>query len=281
MSAISIENGKRVGELLEITKAANSAYFLVDVNDLSRKISITSLRNAFSGDSATSNKANLYYTCEKIDEYLETVNDNILRIQNDMDNMTTRMDDVYNNFGDNLTTLQALVEQYHTELVTKDEEITLQFNNEISSLNTKLNQEITDRTTAITNTKNELNTTISNLDDKLTKYINTEISDEAKARSDKDTELSNTITSEASRLDGRIDELSESTTESINTINTSINTLDTKISDLSTTVTNNLNDANSKFTAINNILNTVTKFSIGTSVPSTLSDNEVYFQYFT
>ena len=102
MSAITIENGQRVGQLLEVTKVPNSSYFLMDVNDLSRKISIIALRNAFSGDKATSNKSNLYYSCEKIDEFLENLNDSISRIRKDIDNMNNRMDEIYETFGGDL-----------------------------------------------------------------------------------------------------------------------------------------------------------------------------------
>lgn len=262
MSAVSIENGKRVGELLEITKVSNSAYFLVDVNDLSRKISITSLRNAFNGDSATNNRSNLYYSCEKIDEFIETIDDNIQRIKSDISKINNRMDDIYTNFGSNLSELRSLVERYHTELVTKDEEITTYFENVTNNLNIKINQEIDDRKQAIIDAKTELNATIKNLDTRLTNAINTEIdnrekavSDEAAARAAADNALGDRITTEVSRLDTRINNLTQ-------------------------TVTNNLNDANKKFTVINNILNGVAKFRIGTSVPSNLGDNEIYFQYF-
>ena len=142
MSAITIENGQRVGQLLEVTKVDTSAYFLMDVNDLSRKISITSLRYAFSGDDATSNKSNLFYSCEKVDEFVENLSDNITRIRNDLENINKRMTEIYNTFGDDLASVRALIENYHTELVAADTTLDNKFTNITNNISERLTQEV-------------------------------------------------------------------------------------------------------------------------------------------
>lgn len=255
MSAIPIENGQRVGELLEVTKVANSSYFLIDVNDLSRKISITSLRNAFSGDGATSNKSNLYYTCEKVDEFLETIDDSIQRIRNDIDNMNNRMDEIYETFGGDLSSIRALIEKYHTELTTADGELDLKFTNITNNLSNRVTQEVATLNTRITQEVNTINTTISNLDSRLTAAINKEISDresainaEASARQAADSAEATARANADSALDTKIN-------NSVATINQSIAAIETK-------------------------LQYITQFQVGTSVPSNLANGVVYFQYF-
>ena len=77
MPSISIENGKRIEELLEVTRISDQSFFLVSETDLTRKITLTYLRNAFNGDIATENLNNLYYSVEKINELLDHVWDDI------------------------------------------------------------------------------------------------------------------------------------------------------------------------------------------------------------
>lgn len=244
MSAIAIENGRRVGELLEVTKVSNASYFLMDVNDLSRKISITSLRNSFSGDKATSNKSNLYYSCEKIDEFLENINDSISRIHTDIDNMNNRMDEIYNTFGGDLSAIRALINKYYTELTTADEELDRKYSQRTTELDNRITQEVEVLNTIITNTKTELNNSISALDTRLTGAINKEINDRETA-----------INNEAKARAAADEVLQSSINNAVTTINKNIN-------------------------SINEKLKYITQFRIGTAVPTDLPDGVVYFQYF-
>lgn len=205
MSAITIENGQRVGQLLEVTKVPNSSYFLMDVNDLSRKISITALRNSFSGDKATSNKSNLYYSCEKIDELLENLNDSISRIRKDIDNMNNRMDEIYETFGGDLSSIRSLIEKYHTELTTADKELDRKYDKKTTDLDNRITQEVSTLNTTISNAKTELNNNINNLDTRLTAAINKEISDREAA----DNALQQSINNSVNAINQSISNINE------------------------------------------------------------------------
>ena len=50
MPSIAIENGKRIEELLEISRVSADSFFLVSEQDLTRKITLQNLRQAFNGD---------------------------------------------------------------------------------------------------------------------------------------------------------------------------------------------------------------------------------------
>ena len=65
MPTIAIENGKRIEELIDINRLNDDSYFVVSDAALTRKITLLNLRNAFNGDSATSNLGNVYYSVEK------------------------------------------------------------------------------------------------------------------------------------------------------------------------------------------------------------------------
>ena len=80
-----------------------------------------------------------------------------------------------------------------------------------------------------------------------------------------------------------------------NTLNQSISSLSKTVSDnaqaiqnnstaitnLSKTVSDNHTALSNKITNIENILGNVSGITIGTSVPTTLSENAIYLQYFT
>ena len=66
----AIENGKRIEELLEVTHISDDSFFLVSETDLTRKITLTYLRNAFNGDTATVTAEIEVYDYYKIDDYL-------------------------------------------------------------------------------------------------------------------------------------------------------------------------------------------------------------------
>ena len=183
MPSISIENGKRIEELLEVTRISDQSFFLVSETDLTRKITLTYLRNAFSGDTATENLNNLYYSVEKINELLDHVWDDIGKINTKLDSLEDRINNIYNDLGADLSDFKNYVEQIYAELKladknlnTKIDNVNTTLNNKIDNVNTTLNnkiddldQELSDR---ITNVQNTLNQKIDQLEENLTQEIN-------------------------------------------------------------------------------------------------------------
>lgn len=116
MPSIAIENGKRIEELLEVTRISDDSYFLVSEQDLTRKITLTYLRNAFNGDDATENLNNVYYSVEKANEIHDHIYDEINKLNTKVDNLSDRMDNIYNDFGADLSDFKNYVEEMRAEL---------------------------------------------------------------------------------------------------------------------------------------------------------------------
>lgn len=160
MASISIENGKRIEELLEVSQIHADSYFLVSETDLTRKITLQNLRNAFNGDTATENLNNVYYSVEKINELLDHIYDEIDKINTKIDNMQDQIDNIYNDLGANLSEFKKYVEQIYEELKLADQNL----NTKIDNVKIELNQKIED-------TKRQLQTEINNVREELTNKI--------------------------------------------------------------------------------------------------------------
>lgn len=160
MASISIENGKRIEELLEVSQIHNDSYFLVSETDLTRKITLQNLRNAFNGDTATENLNNVYYSVEKINELLDHIYDEIDKINTKIDNMQDQIDNIYNDLGADLSEFKKYVEQIYEELKLADQNL----NTKIDNVKVELNQKIED-------TKRQLQTEINNVGEELTNKI--------------------------------------------------------------------------------------------------------------
>lgn len=172
MPSISIENGKRIEELLEVTRISDQSFFLVSETDLTRKITLTYLRNAFNGDTATENLNNLYYSVEKINELLDHVWDDIGKINTKLDSLEDRINNIYNDLGADLSDFKNYVEQIYAELKLADKNLNTKIDNVNTTLNNKiddLDQELSDR---ITNVQNTLNQKIDQLEEDLRQEIN-------------------------------------------------------------------------------------------------------------
>lgn len=152
MASISIENGKRIEELLEVTHISDDSFFLVSETDLTRKITLTYLRNAFNGDEATDNLNNLYYSVEKINELLGHIWDDIGKINAKIDNIEDRINNIYNDLGADLSEFKKYVEQIYAELKLADENL----DNKIDNVNTTLNNKIDQVNTNLTNKINQV-----------------------------------------------------------------------------------------------------------------------------
>lgn len=160
MASISIENGKRIEELLEVSQIHTDSYFLVSETDLTRKITLQNLRNAFNGDTATENLNNVYYSVEKINELLDHIYDDIDKINTKIDNMQDQIDNIYNDLGADLSEFKKYVEQIYEELKLADQNL----NTKIDNVKIELNQKIED-------TKRQLQTEINNVREELTHKI--------------------------------------------------------------------------------------------------------------
>lgn len=160
MASISIENGKRIEELLEVSQIHADSYFLVSEIDLTRKITLQNLRNAFNGDTATENLNNVYYSVEKINELLDHIYDEIDKINTKIDNMQDQIDNIYNDLGADLSEFKKYVEQIYEELKLADQNL----NTKIDNVKIELNQKIED-------TKRQLQTEINNVREELTNKI--------------------------------------------------------------------------------------------------------------
>lgn len=123
MPSISIENGKRIEELLEVTHISDDSYFLVSETDLTRKITLTYLRNAFNGDTATDRLNNLFYSVEKVNELLNHVWDDISKINTKIDGLEDRINNIYNDFGSDLSDFKNYVNQIYAELKLADQNL--------------------------------------------------------------------------------------------------------------------------------------------------------------
>ena len=172
MPSISIENGKRIEELLEVTSISSDSFFLVSETDLTRKITLTYLRNAFNGDTATENLNNLYYSVEKVNELLDHIWDDINKINTKMDSLEDRINNIYNDLGADLSDFKNYVEQIYAELKLADQNLNTKIDNVNTTLTNKINQVNTDLTNKINDLDEEINNRIDNveaaLDERLT-----------------------------------------------------------------------------------------------------------------
>jgi len=167
MASISIENGKRVEELLEVSQIHADSYFLVSETDLTRKITLQNLRNAFNGDTATENLNNVYYSVEKINELLDHIYDDIDKINTKIDNMQDRIDNIYNDIGADLSEFKKYVEQIYEELKLADKNLDNKIEHNRIELNQKIEEAKTQLHNTINNVKEELTNKITDVNNKL------------------------------------------------------------------------------------------------------------------
>ena len=160
MPSIAIDNGKRIEELLEVTKISDDSYFLVSESDLTRKITLTYLRNAFNGDTATEGLNNLYYSVEKINELLGHVWDDIDKINTKLDNLEDRINNIYNDLGGDLSDFKNYVAQIYAELKLADQNLNTKIDNVNESLTNEINNDFLEF-------KEETEENISSLDTRL------------------------------------------------------------------------------------------------------------------
>lgn len=248
MPSISIENGKRIEELLEIAKISASSFFLVSDNDLTRKITLTNLRNAFCGDTSTENLNNVFFSVEKINELLDHIYDDISKINTKMDSFEDRINNMYNDIGAELSEFIKKVESMYAELKLADSNLQASINNTKTELTNLINSKYDDMSELIDQVKNELNQTIQSTKTELSNKIDTVNSN-----------LVQKITQVESTLNSKITSTKTELQQSINNVNTTLG---------------------NRITAVENKLANITGIQYGTSVPSNLATGTIYLQYF-
>lgn len=157
MPSISIENGKRIEELLEISKASSDSFFLVSETDLTRKITLQNLRNLFCGDSSVDNLNNLFYSVEKTNELMSNIYNNIDEINAKLDNFDNKINNIYDEIGGDLSEFKKYTEQIYSELKLADQNL----QNSINTVNSNL-------TELINQVKVEIDNNIDTLGDRIT-----------------------------------------------------------------------------------------------------------------
>lgn len=267
MATMNIENGKRIDELVLLNTLTADAVFAVNDQNLTRKITLTNLRAAFNGDTADSNKNNLYYSVEKADELYGQIRDDIGKLNLELSNMEDRIGQIYNEFGGDLSEFKKEIENVIAELRLSDTNI----NNRITTEVNRINGEITNLNTRITNETTRVNGEISRLD--------------------KSIETTNTrITTETTRIDGEIKKTNDKLDEEVErldgdiaTINSTIQNIQSDIGDINTEISNiksRLGTAETDIDNIQQILGSITSITIGKDAPSNLANGAIYLQYF-
>ena len=131
MPSVTIENGKRIPELLEITTYSSKAMFLVCDNNLTRRTTLENLRNMFRADNSTTNKNNLFYSAEKMDQLFENITSTIKNLSNRVDNIDKNTQNVYTTISSDLDNLKSRLDQMYAELTQADETIYNYINNTV------------------------------------------------------------------------------------------------------------------------------------------------------
>lgn len=260
MATMNIENGKRIDELVLLNTLTADAVFAVNDQNLTRKITLTNLRAAFNGDTADSNKNNLYYSVEKADELYGQIRDDIGKLNLELSNMEDRIGQIYNEFGGDLSEFKKEIENVIAELRLSDTNI----NNRITTEVNRINGEITNLNTRITNETTRVNGEIERLNTRITTET-TRIDGEIKKTNDK-------LAEEVQRLDG-----------DIATINSTIQNIQGDIEDINTEISNiksRLDTAETDIDNIQQILGSITSITIGKDAPSNLANGAIYLQYF-
>ncbi len=158
MSTLPIDNGKRIEELVAATTTKDTSQMLISTDGLTRKISLSELRNAFCGDDAISNLNNLFYSSEKINTLLDAISDELGEMNFDISNITDTLSGITDGQNSSISQLENLIENTKTQLEAADDDIldrTLNPSNDeslISKINTNTTN-INNNTSDITDIK--------------------------------------------------------------------------------------------------------------------------------
>lgn len=261
MPSVNIENGKRIEDLVEISTFSASAHFLVSEHNLTRKTSLTSLRNMFNGDTAIADLNNLYYSVEKINEIIGNVNDEFSKLTERVDGLNLKIQDIYNNLGADIDEFKKKLELLYSELTMADgdlldyinEQIRIERESRIDMDNT-LQEKITAEAQTRQNADNALGQRIDDLSANVTN-LNTSV-----------TNLNEALNQEITNR-----------TIADNELSVRIDTNGNRITDISNNVWGLSQDLEVLKTRVYAL---EAKISYGTGAPGTLAEGRIYLQYF-
>lgn len=149
MADTHITTGKYIYELIELdTALKDTAVFPLAQDNLTRKIEARQFRLFINGDNDQPS-SEFYYSSEKIEELLGNRDDLISSIQQDINNINTRIDDLANTVNENYATLDKRI----TEEVNK---LNNRIDFEVETLNNRIDQEVATLNNRITQIYNEL-----------------------------------------------------------------------------------------------------------------------------
>lgn len=258
MPSVNIENGKRIEDLVEISTFSASAHFLVSEHNLTRKTTLTSLRNMFNGDTATEDLNNLYYSVEKINEIINNVNDEFSKLTERIDSLNLKIQDIYTNLGADLDEFKKKLELMYNELLTANGDLYKYINEQL-----RIEKEARE-----------------NADTSLEDKINAEI----QYRKDEDKLLSESITNLDEMINNIYNSLSSAITDEINNRINADNLLQAKINANTENIVNlssEVNNISSDLIDLTDRVRTLElKISYGTSAPTSLENGKIYLQYF-
>lgn len=169
MATITIENGKRVEELLEVNNISSDSFFLVSEKSLSRKITLVNLRSMFSGDDSTTDLNNKYYTVEYLNKKFQSINEEINKLNQKIINIGDIYTSITNDFevfkkyvNDQFTSVNSRIDNVENIANT----ITNRFNEFINNTWNPYKQIIDGHSTKIQNLEGRIKT----LEDLLSDY---------------------------------------------------------------------------------------------------------------
>ena len=259
MASVSIENGKKIEELLEIRTISSEAYFLVSETALARKISFRNIRNMLNGDNAVNDLNNLYYSVEKMNELLDGLRDEIKKCNDRIDQLNQGFNERFQQFDSELGNLRREIGRVEEESKSRDRVLQTNLNILEAKLTDMVNQEIDDRLYGD-----------QMLDDKFSSLIKIEeqeriadVNAEENARIAADNHIHDMLTNFLG-------------SEDYSSLNSNPSAYHGAKINYRQTITNIQGD----ITTLKNKFGKIQGLEYGTSAPSNLGAGVVYFQYF-
>ena len=260
MASVSIENGKKIEELLEIRTISSEAYFLVSETALARKISFRNIRNMLNGDNAVNDLNNLYYSVEKMNELLDGLRDEIKKCNDRIDQLNQGFNERFQQFDSELGNLRREIGRVEEESKSRDRVLQTNLNILEAKLTDMINQEIDDRLYGD-----------QMLDDKFSSLIKIE---EQERIADVNAEESARISAD-NHIHDMIKNFIGDTTE-YNSLNGSTANYDTNYNCYRDTI----KALQSRCTALEQKFGQIQGLQWGTTAPSNRGAGIIYFQYF-
>lgn len=285
MSVITPENGKRIDEIASVVNLSTDAKLLAVDESLTRSITLKNLRLCFNGDDATLDLNNVYYSVNAINNKIATINTMISTVD---EKIAAVANTLINNLTGITTSVSNLANELkRIEIESKDRDNKL--STTINNVNTSLTKNITDVNSTLNARVDTVETTINNRITTEVNTLNTTIATKETESKKRDTDLGTRITNEVKTINNTITTKEAAINKTITDKETAINnTINTKVSDINTTIATKEteskkrdSDLDTKITNLNSSFTSFKdRFSIGHTIPTTLKEGYVYFQYF-